>query len=671
MYIFFKACDLPFGVRILNAFLTVTEYQNLYDALAESAYRQPSSGHSSGAFPDLYATSSSDNRDSPVGQINESDDKRLSDPSPQVISDNRGINSREGFGTTRREGTGTEILAKAVPSATPVGIGDDVEQHTDGNSGITDERKSKLQSQFETESGFSLGEDPSFVEHALSCGKDIDSVTTVNGREDKSNNENESTESEIFVLAENRDEEDGTVKNEDITTDQTEATNSTAVFDSSSCEGEVSSEVSLIMDTIDVAGLKVVEYSSSQCQGQQGSEAKDEHNPGTLSTGFTSNDSNCISKEPSGIDDIEICSLVLEELIRKVVEELDKENFNWNSESRGDVVGFAACCKACTNLENSWYSSGVRTEPCENPCHAQGNKSFTNRDHRSVEDDLGKEKVDFPRDIQETDPLQSGRNNGAETSFKTSPNTAGFVKSDTNPNCVRNDLIVTHLLGNELFSNGSSRGSVEHDQGKETVDVPADIYTTDQLKSHRGNGEEASFVKPPRTAGLAENCQRIDTNPDKDKSCRAESIKSPIVCDSFSIRNFNVASEKFVEKSFVCVDSCTDAKIPECDVNVSTPPSNAVDTTASLILGEYDPEIFVANGREGTPSSEGLEVPVDQALEEVEEEEEKESLEWFEPPLGDVHASSLADMEGEGELLFEEGGGGEVVNQVSTSFHLS
>ena len=642
--------------------------------MAESAYRQPSSSHSSGTFPDLYATLSSDNRDSPVGQINESDDKRLSDPSPQVMSDNRGIESKEGFGTTRREGTCTEILARVVPSATPVGPEEEAEQHTDGNSGITDDRKSKLQSQFKIESGFSLGVDSNFVEHALSGEKDIDSVTTIKGREGKSNNENESTESEIFVLAENRDEEDGTVKNEGITRDQTEATNSIAVFDCSSCESEVSNDVSLIMEAIDVAGLKVVEYSSSQCQGQQGGEAKDERKPGTSSTGFTSNDSNWISTEPSGIDDIEICSLVLEELIRKVVEELDKENLDWNSEGTGGVVGFAACCKACANSQNSCYSPGVRTEPCETPCHAQGNKFFTNRDHRSVDHDLGKEDADFPRDIQETDPRQTGRSNGAETRFKTSPNIADFVKSDANPNCIRNDLIVTHLVGNELFPNGSSR-SVEHDLGKETVDVPANINTTDQLKSDRGNGEEASFVKPPRTAGLAENCQPIDTNPDKDNSSRPELVKTPIVCDSFSIRNFNVGSEKVLEKSFLCVDTCTDAKISECDVNVSTPPSNAVDATASLILGEYDSEIFVANGREGTPSSEGLEVPVDQALEEVEEEEEKEkekeSLEWFEPPLGDVHASSLADMEGEGELLFEEEGGGEVINQVSTSFNMS
>ncbi|XP_074637209.1 uncharacterized protein LOC141895328 isoform X1 [Acropora palmata] len=50
--------DLPFGVRILNAFLTLSEYPNLLEALTESAYRQPGSSESPRAFPDMYMTSS-------------------------------------------------------------------------------------------------------------------------------------------------------------------------------------------------------------------------------------------------------------------------------------------------------------------------------------------------------------------------------------------------------------------------------------------------------------------------------------------------------------------------------------------------------------------------------------------------------------------------------------
>ena len=670
MKIFFKACDLPFGVRILNAFLTLTEYRHLYDALAESAYRQPSSSHSSGTFPDLYATSSSGTRGSSGRQIDKSDDKHLSHPTPQFTSGNRGTDSPECLGSTGQEGNSTENLARVVASAMPVGTSEDTEQHTDDNSDIADGRESKSKPQCKTESSTPLGVEPSIVEHTLSDEKDMDSVTTIEGREDRTEKENENNETESCVFAENRDEEDGREKNEDSTTDFTEVENSSAVFDSSSCESELSNDVNLAMEAIDVAGLKIVEYSSSQCQGQQCGEAEGECEPGTSSTGSLCNDSLCATSESSGTDDIDICSLVLEDLIRKVV---DKENFDLNMEGSESVLGFAACCEAYA--KKSCYCSDGLAKPCEsreNTCQAQSNKSLTNTDNRSVEHDLRKEKVDFPRDFQETDPCQSHRSNGEETSCKTSPNNADFVKNDTNPNSENvliNHLTRTPLVSNESFSNENSR-SAEHDLEKETMDIPADNHATDALKSDRSSGEEASCGESPRTANVAENCLPIEANPDKENSSRSE--LTPIVCDSFSIRNLNVGSEKLLEKSFACMDSFADAEIPECEVNVSTPPSNAngstrnADATASLISAESDSEVFVANGQESIASSGGLEVPVDQALEEV--EFEKESWEWFEPPLGDIHTSSLADLEGEEELPFEEEGGGEGVNQVSTSF---
>jgi len=630
----------------------------------------------------MFATSSSCDRDSSAKQIDKTDDKSLSGQSLQVTSGTGGTDSSGDRGATKQEGTFSEILPRVVVSATPAGIAEVAEQHreTEGNSGIVDVKESKSQSQCsKTESSTPPGEELSHVEQTLSHERDVNGVTTIEEREDKIEKENENTQSESGVSAETKgDEEDGTVKkNEDSAMDQTEETNSTAVFDSSSCESGLSNDVSLTMEAIDVSGLKVVEYSSSQRQGQ----VKDECKPDVSSTGSAFSESNCTSTEPPGIDDVEICSLVLEDLMRKVVEELDKENLDLNSESSERVVGFPPCCKACANSQKSCYCSGGRDEPPEsqeNPCHAHDDKSVTSKDHCSVERDLGKEKVNFPRDIQETDPRQSGRSNGEETSFNTSPNTADFVKNVTNPNVLRSDFIVTHLLSNELFSNGNSC-SAEHDPGKERVDVLADIYPTDRLKSDRSYAKEGSFVKPPRTSGFTENRQPIYTNPDKDNSSRTELIKTPIVCDSFSVRNLNVRSEKVLEKSFVSVD----AEIPKCEVNVSTSPSNAhgstraVDATASLTLGESDSGISVVNGREGLPPSAELEVPVDQALEEVEEEEkeeeeeEEESWEWFEPPLGGIHVSSLADMEGEGELLFEEEGGGEDVNQVSASFKLS
>ena len=693
-YIFFKACDLPFGVRILNAFLTLTEYQHLRDALAESAYRQPSSSHSSGTFPDLFATSSGI-RDSSGRQIDESDLKSLRDPSPQVTSgnrsphvtsDSRAIDSRECLESIGREGNSKENLVRVVASGAPVGKGEDAVirdelTHIDGNSGIADGKESKSQSQCKTESLTSFSVDPSFVEHTLSDKRDVGGDTTTAEREGKTKSENDNSERKSCVFAWNRDEENGTDKNEDSTTDQTEGTNSTAVCDSSSCESGLSNDVSLTMEAIDVAGLKIIEYSSSQCQGQQCGEDKDKCKPGIWRTGAMSNESNYTTSDSAGNDETNICSLVLEDLIRKIVEEVDKENFDLKSESSESVVGYAACCEACANAQKSCYCSGGRDKPREskeNACHVQGNKSLSNRDHRSVEYDLKKNKVDFPRDIRETDLRHS---KVKETSFKSSPNAADFV-NDTNPNSENgliNDMIRTPLLSKDSFSNGNSR-SDEHVLLKETMDIPAGKHATDPLKSDRSNGEETSCKESPRTADFAENCLPIDANPDKDNSSRSDLIKTPIVCDSFSIRNLNVQSEKLLEKSFACMDAFADAEIPECEAIVSTPPSNpngstrTLDATASFVSAKSDSEIFVANGQEGIASFGGLEAPVDQALEEVEEqeeEEEEESWEWFEPPLGDIHSSSLAEMEGEEELLFEEEGGGESVNQVSAPFKLS
>lgn len=160
---------------------------------------------------------------------------------------------------------------------------------------------------------------------------------------------------------------------------------------------------------------------------------------------------------------------------------------------------------------------------------------------------------------------------------------------------------------------------------------------------------------------------------DKDNSFRIELIKIFMVCDFFLVCNFNVGFEKFLEKFFVCVDICIDVKILGCEVNILILFLNFVDVIVLFILGEFDIEIFVVNGCEVL--FEGLEVFVDQVLEEVEEEEEEEKekekekeqeeqelLEWFELLLGDVYVFLFVEVEGEGELLFEEEGGGEVVN---------
>lgn len=120
LFIFFPEHDLPFGVRILNAFLTLSEYLNRYGALTESAYRQPGSPDSTGAFPDMYTTSP------PCATSRNSSGEGNGDK-PQHISSDGGANSSKGLSPGSSKGgdnstvNSTGNVASAVPLDTAVG----------------------------------------------------------------------------------------------------------------------------------------------------------------------------------------------------------------------------------------------------------------------------------------------------------------------------------------------------------------------------------------------------------------------------------------------------------------------------------------------------------------------------------------------------------------------
>lgn len=611
---FFSEHDLPFGVRILNAFLTLSEYLNLYDALAQSAYRQPSRSESSGTFPDLYVTSSSPagNRDSSSRQIDASDGKHLSTNVLQVSSEISG-NSDEGITFTVSVDNSTENSAEEVRSATPVdnrADGEkiqDVKRHTNGDFDLVDQKLPE--SLAEPELNSPLDAKPSSVEHTDE--QDVDIVKTSGGESETLVNDfEENNEGEMCESTEKRDGEEHTDNNGSNVTDRIEVINPTAAYDSS-CESGLSNDVSLTMEAVDVEGLKVVEYFTNlanyQGQEQQSDEETNEIKPSTSCLSSLTNSSNCKTSESiTNDDDIDICCVVLEDLITKVVAMVEEGNSDLESKGSGNVVGFGACCQMCADAQKSRDVSSGDAKPC-------GSQENASKD-------------------ETTESLTDG---------------------------------------------GSS--SVKHDAGTKIADFSPDIEETIPCKSDSNDSDEAS-CRSPKPADVTENSPPIEVNSSKDNNLRSELIKTPIVCDSFSIRNLNVASEKFLEKSFACVDTCSDTEIqqsqpdrPWSEVGTMTLSANghseAVDgisVTASFISVESDSEIYVGNGHEGVPSSEGIELPVDPALEEVEGEDE--SPEWFEPPLGDVLSSSLPDIEGEEQLLFEEEGGGDDVNQVRTNF---
>lgn len=267
-YLFFSEHDLPFGVRILNAFLTLSEYLNLYDALAESAYRQPSLSESSATFPDLYMTSSTfaGNRDSSRRQNNASVEKHVGDNLQQVSRDSS--YSGEGVRSTLRENNSTESSAEDVASATPLDTADGVKvqaekPRSNGDSNVVIQEEPKSQNRTKTESDAPLDAKPSSVEQT--DGHDVNGDRTANGGGEIILNGVEKQNGSESCVAEKRAEEESKDVNGDSAI---EVTNSTAAFDRSSCESGLSNDVSLTMEPIDVTGLKVIGCSSPQCQGQ-------------------------------------------------------------------------------------------------------------------------------------------------------------------------------------------------------------------------------------------------------------------------------------------------------------------------------------------------------------------------------------------------------------------
>ncbi len=676
-YICSSEHELPFGVRILNAFLTLSEYLNLYDALAESAYRQTSSNETSGTFPDLYATSfsSAGNRNSSSRQNDASDEKQNLQQVSSAISGASGEGLR---------GNSTENSAEDDASVAPLDAADDAKiedekQHTNGDSNVADQEEPRSEKQSKTESNTPLDAKTSSVEHTDE--QDVNGDRTIEGGSERIVNEVEEINgSENCVLAEKRDEEEGTDINGHSLTDGIEVTNSTAAFDSSSCESGFSNDVCLTMEAIDVSGLKVIECSAPQSQGQQCNEEKNEIKRSISSTGSSCNGSNCTTSESAkDDDDTDICSLVLIDLITKVVAMVEEENSDLKNKSSAPQSQGQQCDEEKNEIKRSISSTG---SSC-NGSNCTTSESAKNDDDTDicslVLEDLITKVVAM---VEEENSDLRNKSSESVVGFGACCQACSDVQksrdfSNGSAKPCGSKENEDKVAPNKSVTNGDS-SSVEHDLETETVDSTPDIQETIPPQSDSNDSEEASCSQSPKTADVAENGLPSDANSSKENSLRSDLIRTPIVCDSFSIRNLNVGTEKFLEKSFACVDTDTDTEIqqsqpgrPESEVNTSTLDVNgsadAVDglsMSASFYSIESDSEIFVANGHEGVSSSGGIEAPVDTALEEVEEEE---SPEWFEPPLGDIHSSSLPDLEGEEELLFEEEGGGDEVNQVSTT----
>ena len=262
------------------------------------------------------------------------------------------------------------------------------------------------------------------------------------------------------------------------------------------------------------------------------------------------------------------------------------------------------------------------------------------------------------------------------------------------------------------LSRGKVCGSHENSGNHETSSSPK-LRATDVEGRNRSKETEES--------DSAENIVLTDANSSKDLSWRADLIKTPIVCDTFSVRNLDSPSpEKVVEKSFACsgteilepernsestnlnatcsaVDedgtpvAASETRLTERDVSdnpnlsagvengmpVARPEIRGTQKTAaedveggnsvtdSVHFTKYDSEIHITNGHEGPALPGDTGAPVDTAREEMEDGFPRDR--WREPPLPSHPDWEKEDEEEEGDeeedLWFEEEG--DDINQVS------
>ena len=746
---------MPFGVRILNAFLTLSEYLNRYGALTESAYRQPGSPDSTGAFPDMYTTSP------PCATSRNSSGEGNGDK-PQHVSSDGVANSSKGLspGSSKGGNNSTGSVASAVPLDTAVGavlpaekegmdseIAGKREPKLKHGADCLSEKKCKgkdvervspsakeprMKQRVTDESSLLLGmrncsaensgatvEEKEKVVKGEACvlptkkriGREHSENETVladkRSGEEKTGNEactrmpeektgeelNESEASGVKTVKGIGEEQNGsqemildktehsarggigatTYSSTDCGASSCESTfydnvgptlegtdvcklklPSSTVFDSSSFESSFSNDAGLTMDSIDISGLKVVECSSSKLTKTENEKIL----PRSSSSG-------------PGHEDPESYKVVLGDMIRKVCEIVEDKSY-LDNEPLENVSASEAWCQACEDTQKS------RGFPC-----AEGGRSHDVCCQNS--------KV---RELQQNGHETESNDPGSETELP----------------------------------------SVEQNAERELKNCSTDNQETKLRTADSTDGETTSFEKQPETPGSTESSHITDVSSSKEHSLKSELIKTPIVCDSFSVRNLNSRSpEKFLDKSFTpngteilssetddsvsvnssaacsaevetgidVVASGTERSASENsssiahvnrgiedatpvatsgiasensssithvnrDIEDGTPVAtsgileterNASGTANSNATFSAEAEIHITNGHEGTSLGEGIEGPVDIALEEIEDDALLDQ--WRKPA-----SPPEFDVEGE-ELLFEEGG--DDINQVRDS----
>ena len=774
---------LPFGVRILNAFLTLSEYLNLYDALSESAYRQSVRSDSTGAFPDMYTR-------------------------PHSPETSR--NPSEDLGGHKLQQHSSGNVASSHESS----VGESPEKKSDSDKNCPENEVSAVPS--DAPGGHML--------QAEKRGVDSEIVTITRGTEPLSSVKCKDESSEeatwktrgdgVSNISVEHSHEFGGRNRHVVITGVEEIESGSRVLKAETGEESDECLVSVLADD---------KHTENEENGIKASETKDERNEVEVRTHLRSEVKQNEIEAGSGVVTNRTKvdkrkNEVLDFLTRKriggkkdkgdakavIAREKEKAEKDGSTASPQERAGGEGCANETISVRTKESSVGAFSKP-EHRAMEKGDALNTAFDTRSCESlyDIGVRSMAFDSScesnlssvsltMETVDVLRikvvecSGtrfdklerceREQDKNTSVPcstTDDSKCGIVGSSENEETyppVLNGLIPKVF---QIFEDGnvdrkslkSSSGSEKCCQACADVKKSSTYISTDSnvRGSHEDGGEvrgketctnkdpssvetdsesgsedllpddkETDFNETNPRDGERANCGtdtdtntpssvEVKENSSKDLASRNELIKTPIVCDSFAVRNLNSRSpEKFLEKSFVA--TAEDLKTERSDTpnangkcsslvendsyeetsesrktlgNVSENPVSSVvvddrmsvprseiegtaknaseifhsngasnaevdggnPPTESLNHIEYDSEIHITNGHEGPAAIGVVGMPVDSAQEEIEGSSHDR---WQEPQF------PVQPEDDEGEALwFEEDG--DDINQVTKS----
>ena len=617
---------LPFGVRILNAFLTLSEYLNLYDALSESAYRQSVRSDSTGAFPDMYTRPHS-----PETSRNPSEDlggdKLQQHSSGDVASSHE---SSVGESTEKKSDSDKncpENEVSAVPSYAPGGhmlqvekrgVDSEVVTITRGTEPLSSVKCKDESSEEATWKAQGDGVSNVSVEHSHEFGvrnrhvvitgvEEIESGSralkaetgeesnecVVGNKASDTKDERNEVEARTHVRSEVKHNE--TEAKAGVVTDRTKVDkrknevvdfltrkriggkkdkgNAKAVIAREKEKPEKDVSTASPQERVEGEGGANDTTSVRTKESSTGAFSKPEHRAmekgDALSTAFDAR--SCESLYDIGVrsmafdssceSNLSSVSLTMETVDVLRIKVVECSGTRFDKQERCERERDKNTSVACSTTDDSKcgiVGSSENEETCSPVLNGLIPKVFQifedgNVNRKSLKSSSGSEKC-----CQACADLKKS---------------STYISTDSNARG-------SHEDGGEVRSKetctNEDPSSVETDSESGSEDLLSDDQETDFSETNRRDGERVNCGTDTDTD--TPSSVEVKENSCKDLASRNELIKTPIVCDSFAVRNLNSRSpEKFLEKSFVA--TAEDLKTEKTD----TPNASANGKCSSLV----------------------------------------------------------------------------------------